>query len=58
MKLRRQRNRTDVGAKAQSILMSVMMTAGKRGIEAIDWLAGVLKNQANPPPLSPNPQTG
>jgi transposase len=47
-------NRTEVGAKAQSILMSVVQTATKRGIEAVCWMSQILTNAtttlALPPP--------
>jgi transposase len=36
-------NRTDTGAKAQSILMSVIRTAAQRGIEAVDFISSTLK---------------
>jgi transposase len=52
-------SRTETGAEAQSILMSILGTAKKRGIEVIDWLSARLTNAvttlALPPP---EPQTG
>jgi transposase len=36
-------NRTDTGAKAQSILMSVIRTTTQRGMEAVDFISGTLK---------------
>jgi transposase len=36
-------NRTDVGAKAQSVLMSVLRTTTQRGMEAIDFISSTLK---------------
>ena len=48
-------NRTRTGAEAQSILMSVLGTATRRGIEAVGWLSGILKDAAmsleRPPPV-------
>ena len=47
-------SRTETGAQAQSILMSILGTAAKREIEVIDWLSAKLTNpvitQALPPP--------
>jgi transposase len=47
-------SRTGTGAQAQSILMSILGTAARRGIEAIDWLSAKLTNPvitlALPPP--------
>lgn len=37
-------NRTPTGARAQSILTSVLGTAKKRGIHAIDWINARLRN--------------
>jgi transposase len=52
-------NRTPVGAEAQSILMSVLGTAAKRGIEAVGWLSRLLRNAATTLHLpTPQPQTG
>jgi transposase len=36
-------NRTETGAKAQSILMSVIRTTTQRGMEAVDFLSSTLK---------------
>lgn len=36
-------NRTDAGAKAQSILMSVLRTATQRGVDAVAFLSDTLK---------------
>jgi len=36
-------NRTQTGAEAQSILMSVMRTAAQRGIDAMNFISGTLK---------------
>lgn len=47
-------NRTSIGAEAQSILMSVLGTAAKRGIEAVGWISQLLRNPtttlSQPPP--------
>jgi transposase len=47
-------NRTHIGAKAQSILMSVLGTAAKRKLHPVGWLSGLLRNSATqlqiPPP--------
>ena len=52
-------NRTQTGAEAQSILMSVVGTAAKRGIEAVDWISRKLRNAATVLGISPaKPQTG
>ena len=52
-------SRTQAGATAQSILMSILATAGKRGIKAIDHIAQSLKSAlATLPPPPPQPQTG
>ena len=52
-------NRTPVGAEAQSILMSVLGTAAKRGIEAVGWLSRLLTDAATTlHPPTPQPQTG
>ena len=36
-------NRTDAGAEAQSILMSVIRTTAQRGMEVVDFMSSVLK---------------
>ena len=36
-------NRTDPGAQAQSILMSVIRTTAQRGIEAVNFISSTLK---------------
>jgi transposase len=36
-------NRTDMGAEAQSILMSVIRTATQRGVEAVNFVSSTLK---------------
>jgi len=36
-------NRTEAGAQAQSILMSVIRTAAQRGIEAVDFISSTMK---------------
>ncbi len=47
-------NRTASGAEAQSILMSIMGTAAKRGIEAVSWISRLLRDArttlSQPPP--------
>ncbi len=52
-------NRTPVGGEAQSILLSVLGTAAKRGIEAVGWLSRLLRDAATTLHLAtPPPQTG
>lgn len=46
-------NRTEVGAEAQSILMSVWRTLEQRGQTALDWLSLRLRNARTPLPLPP-----
>lgn len=36
-------NRTEVGAKAQSVLMSVLRTTTQRGMQAVDFISSTLK---------------
>jgi transposase len=43
-------NRTETGAKAQSILMSVIRTAAQRGIDALQFLSGTVKACAGQKP--------
>jgi transposase len=43
-------NRTDAGATAQSILMSVLRTAGQRGVDALAFLSGTLKARSGQRP--------
>jgi transposase len=52
-------NRTPTGARAQSILTSVLGTAKKRGIHAIDWINARLRNAVTTlDPPSPRLLTG
>ena len=46
-------NRTEDGAAAQSILCSVLKTAGQRGIQAMTWISHLLRSPASAPPLVP-----
>jgi len=47
-------NRTDAGARAQSVLMSVLRTAAQRGIDALTFISETLKaNPATAPHSSP-----
>jgi transposase len=36
-------NRTDAGAVAQSVLMSVLRTAAQRGMDAVNYVSSTLK---------------
>ena len=36
-------NRTDIGAQAQGVLMSVLRTAAQRGIDAVNFVSSTLK---------------
>jgi transposase len=44
-------NRTEAGAVAQMILMSVLGTCRKRGRQALEYIQDVLRNQPTPPLL-------
>ena len=46
-------NRTEDGAAAQGILLSVLGTARTRGIEIIGWISRLLCSPASAPPLLP-----
>jgi transposase len=46
-------NRTDVGADAQSVLMTVWQTAQRRHLEPMRWLSHLLRSPALAPPLLP-----
>lgn len=50
-------NRTESGAKAQGVLLSVLQTAARKGIEALDFISGTLRSL---PGLRPKlfPETG
>lgn len=48
-------NRTERGAEAQSILMTVWQTALKLDIEPMKWLSQTLRSPTPPPPLIPVP---
>lgn len=56
-------NRTDAGARAQSVLMSVLRTTAQRGIDSLHFLSSTIKaclgqQPQLPPPLPPVPDTG
>ncbi len=46
-------NRTPAGARAQSVLMSVLRTAYLRGRDFIDYLSHTLRGSPDRPPLLP-----
>jgi transposase len=46
-------NRTERGAEAQSILMTVCQTARKRGLEPMHWISNALLAPHTTPPLLP-----
>src|SRR5271154_763088 len=46
-------NRTEAGARAQGVLMSVWRTCGQRGVSALDWLSARLRGQVGGVPLPP-----
>jgi transposase len=48
-------NRTAAGARAQSVLMSVLRTACLRGRDFIDYLSHTLRGDPDRPPLLPAP---
>ena len=48
-------NRTERGAEAQSILMTVWQTARLRNIDPLHWLSQLLRCTASAPPLIPAP---
>lgn len=47
-------NRTDSGADAQSILMSVIRTTTQRGIDTLNYISGILRGAIGKPPPFPN----
>ena len=49
-------NRTDPGARAQSVLMSVLRTATQRGIDALGFLSATLKARLGQGPRSSPPR--
>jgi transposase len=46
-------NRTEAGARAQGVLMSVWRTCWQRGVSALDWLSGRLRGQGAMLPQPP-----
>lgn len=46
-------NRTDPGAHAQSVLMSIVRTCWQRNVCAVDWISRRLRNGRVPLPLPP-----
>jgi transposase len=46
-------NRTQRGAQAQSVLMSIWRTCWQRGVSALDWLSQRLRRLCHPLPQPP-----